>query len=191
MQINDVRDFAVVSFVPEVSFVSCYFGTKETRETIGTGTRSGIRGRALSALSLPGALHCRAVKCCPRLRCRLFRLFRLFRLSGLLLFWDERDKRDDRDGSEDEYRRCHCRVLRTAVQINDVRDFAFVSFVSFVSRVSCYFETRGTRETIGTGARSGISPRCRCLALRTVCATASAKKSLQQPVADLSGGGGN
>ena len=41
-----------------------------------------------------------------------------------------------------------------------VCDFAVVSFVFFVSRVSCYFGTRGTRETIGTGARVGIILRC-------------------------------
>ena len=30
-----------------LALVSCYFGTRGTRETIGTGARSGIRGRAL------------------------------------------------------------------------------------------------------------------------------------------------
>ena len=34
-----VRDFAFVFFV---SWVSCYFGTRETRETIGTGARTDI-----------------------------------------------------------------------------------------------------------------------------------------------------
>ncbi len=86
-----VRDFSFVSFV---FFVSCYFETRETRETIGTGARSGIRGRAVVRVDA-------AVRC-PRLRCRLFRLFRL---SGLLFFWDDRDKRDDRDKSEVGYQR--------------------------------------------------------------------------------------
>ena len=64
----DAGDFAVVSFVSFVSRVSCYFGTRETRETIGTGERSGIRvGCRCHALSLSSALQCRAVKCCPRL----------------------------------------------------------------------------------------------------------------------------
>ena len=75
-------------------------------------------------------------------------------------FETERDKRDDRDGSEVGYQSA---LSRPCV----VRDFAVVSFVSFVSRISCYFETRGTRETRETRARTVIRVGCRCLALCT------------------------
>ena len=68
---------------------------------------------------------------------------------------DERDKREDRDGREVGY--------QSGLMLPSfVRDFAVVSFVFFVSRVSCYFGTRGTRETIGTGARTGIRGRAVC-----------------------------
>ncbi len=62
-------------------------------------------------------------------------------------FLDERDKRDDRDGSEVGYQRsCGCPRLRFCL-----------SRLFRLSGLLFFFGTRETRETIGTGARSGIS----------------------------------
>ena len=133
-----VRDFAVVSFVSLVSFVffvSCYFGSRETRETIGTRARTGISLRYHYR-----ALHT-AVRC-PRLRCRLSCLFHLSCLFRLLLFWDERDKRDDRDQSEDGYQSAlslssatHCRAL-SATSLSSLSSLSSLLslFVSLVSK---------------------------------------------------------
>ena len=50
-----VRDLALVSLVSLVPLVSKIQETRETEETKETKVKSGIRGRALSALPLPSA----------------------------------------------------------------------------------------------------------------------------------------
>ena len=98
-----VRDFAFVSFVPEVSFVSCYFGTRGTRETRVTRVRSGIRGSALSATSLSSLSSLRS-------------------LSSLVIFKTRETRETIGTGARAGIRvGCRCLILRTAAQ--KVTDF--------------------------------------------------------------------